>query len=552
MLLSLHIENYAIIKSLQISFDSGFTAITGETGAGKSILIGALSLILGNRADTSVLYDRTKKCYVEGSFNIEKLDVKDFFEKYDLDFQNITILRREISESGKSRAFINDTPVTLIQIKELAQYLVDIHSQHHHLLLENQDFKIKIIDEFSKNTELVALFQIKLLEFKKCKLELDALLEERAKSMQEKDYFEFLANELYEAHLIEGEQEEIEKQISILSNAEMIKSKLFVASNSINNDQVNLLVLLHELKTNFQSISSFDVRFVELLQRIEAINIDLKDIDYEINVIDSEIEVNPEQLQLFNERLDLIMKLQQKHRVSSVADLLEKKDHLDLKLSQFIDNQNNIEIIEKRKNNLFEELNSIGDKISAIRKQYIPKLEQAIIQNIVSIGIPDGLIKMHLESSEHFFENGKDKVTLLFTANKGIPLAEVEKVASGGEMSRLMLAIKSVITANNFLPTVIFDEIDTGISGDVAGKVARLMQKIALDRQLLSITHLPQIAAKASLHYFVYKEVIDGKTYTNIKALTPEERVEEIAAMMSGDTITDAARMTAKELIYEN
>lgn len=551
MLLSLHIENYAIIKSLQISFDSGFTAITGETGAGKSILIGALSLILGNRADSSVLYDKSKKCYVEGSFSIEKLDIKHFFEKYDLDYQNITLLRREISESGKSRAFINDTPVTLVQLKELAQYLVDIHSQHHHLLLENQDFKIKIIDEFSKNISLVSHFQSKLIEFKKCTLELETLLEERAKSIQEKDYFEFLANELFEAHLVDGEQEEIEKQITILSNAELIKSKLFLSTNSINNDQLNLLGLIHELKTNLQSISSFDIRFVELLQRIEAINIDLKDIDYEINSIDSEIEVNPEQLQLLNERLDLLMKLQQKHRVSSIAELIEKKDSLDQKLLQYIDNQNNIEIVEKRKLILLEELNRIGDEISAIRKQNTPALESAIIQNIVSIGIPDGLIKIQIESTDQFFENGKDKVHLLFTANKGIPLAEVEKVASGGEMSRLMLAIKSVITANNFLPTVIFDEIDTGISGDVAGKVARLMQQIASDRQLLTITHLPQIAAKASLHYFVYKEVIDGKTYTNVRELSPKERVDEIAAMMSGDTVTDAARMTAIELINE-
>lgn len=551
MLLSLHIENYAIIKSLQITFDSGFTAITGETGAGKSILIGALSLILGNRVDTSILYDRTKKCYVEGSFNIEKLDVKHFFDKYDLDYLNITLLRREISESGKSRAFINDTPVTLVQLKELAQYLVDIHSQHHHLLLENQDFKIKIIDEFSNNSEKVALFQNKLIEFKKCHLELDSLLEEQAKSIQDKDYLEFLSNELFDAHIIEGEQEELEKQITILSNAEMIKSKLFFATNSINNEQINLLGLLYELKSNFQSIASFDVRFVELLQRIESLNIDLKDIDYEINNINSEIEVNPDQLQLLIERLDLLMKLQQKHRVSSITELIEKKNSIDQKLSQFIDNQNNIDIVEKRKLILFEELNRIGDEISSVRKQNIPKLEKAIIQNIVSIGIPDGLIKIQIESTNQFFENGKDRVNLLFSANKGIPLAEVEKVASGGEMSRLMLAIKSVITANNFLPTVIFDEIDTGISGDIAGKVARLMQQIASDRQLLTITHLPQIAAKASLHYFVYKEVIDEKTYTNVRALSPQERVDEIAAMLSGDTVTEAARWTAKELIYE-
>lgn len=552
MLLALQIENYAIIKSLQISFDSGFTAITGETGAGKSIIIGALSLILGNRVDTSILYDKSKKCFVEGTFNLEKLNIKPFFEQNDLDYQKLTILRREISETGKSRAFVNDTPVTLSQLKELAQYLVDIHSQHHHLLIENQGFKLKIIDEYSQNIELVEQYQQKREEYKKTCLELDHLLEAKSKSIQENDYFEFLNNELLEANLTIGELEEIEKQISILSNAELIKTKLFQSSNIIHEDPISLLSSLQELKGNCASISTFDEKFQSLTNRINSVIIEMKDIDFEISSITNEIEVNPDHLQLLNERLDQLNKLLQKHRVHSISELIEKHQFIQLQLSQFSDSQEKIDLMNQKKSELYIDLNQIGDRITAIRKNNIESLEREIIEKITSIGIPDGMLKIHLESMDQFLEFGKDKVSFLFSANKGISLAEVEKVASGGEISRLMLAIKSVISTKNILPTVIFDEIDTGISGDVAGKVSRLMQKIASDRQLLVITHLPQIAAKAKIHYFVYKEVIDNKTYTNIKELKGNERVEEIAAMMSGDTITLAARQTAQELIFEN
>lgn len=552
MLLALQIENYAIIKSLQISFDSGFTAITGETGAGKSIIIGALSLILGNRVDTSILYDKSKKCFVEGTFNLEKLNIKPFFEQNDLDYQKLTILRREISETGKSRAFVNDTPVTLSQLKELAQYLVDIHSQHHHLLIENQGFKLKIIDEYSQNIELVEQYQQKREEYKKTCLELDHLLEAKSKSIQENDYFEFLNNELLEANFTIGELEEIEKQISILSNAELIKTKLFQSSNIIHEDPISLLSSLQELKGNCASISTFDEKFQSLTNRINSVIIEMKDIDFEISSITNEIEVNPDHLQLLNERLDQLNKLLQKHRVHSISELIEKHQFIQLQLSQFSDSQEKIDLMNQKKSELYIDLNQIGDRITAIRKNNIESLEREIIEKITSIGIPDGMLKIHLESTDQFLEFGKDKVSFLFSANKGISLAEVEKVASGGEISRLMLAIKSVISTKNILPTVIFDEIDTGISGDVAGKVSRLMQKIASDRQLLVITHLPQIAAKAKIHYFVYKEVIDNKTYTNIKELKGNERVEEIAAMMSGDTITLAARQTAQELIFEN
>lgn len=552
MLLALQIENYAIIKSLQISFDSGFTAITGETGAGKSIIIGALSLILGNRVDTSILYDKSKKCFVEGTFNLEKLNIKPFFEQNDLDYQKLTILRREISETGKSRAFVNDTPVTLSQLKELAQYLVDIHSQHHHLLIENQGFKLKIIDEYSQNIELVEQYQQKREEYKKTCLELDHLLEAKSKSIQENDYFEFLNNELLEANLTIGELEEIEKQISILSNAELIKTKLFQSSNIIHEDPISLLSSLQELKGNCASISTFDEKFQSLTNRINSVIIEMKDIDFEISSITNEIEVNPDHLQLLNERLDQLNKLLQKHRVHSISELIEKHQFIQLQLSQFSDSQEKIDLMNQKKSELYIDLNQIGDRITSTRKSNIESLEREIIEKITSIGIPDGMLKIHLESTDQFLEFGKDKVSFLFSANKGISLAEVEKVASGGEISRLMLAIKSVISTKNILPTVIFDEIDTGISGDVAGKVSRLMQKIASDRQLLVITHLPQIAAKAKIHYFVYKEVIDNKTYTNIKELKGNERVEEIAAMMSGDTITLAARQTAQELIFEN
>jgi len=552
MLIALQIENYAIIKSLQLTFDSGFTAITGETGAGKSILLGALSLILGHRADTSVLYDKSKKCIVEGSFNIDGLHLEPFFNDNELDYNDITILRREISETGKSRAFINDTPVNLTQLRDLAQFLVDIHSQNNHLLIENQNFKIQIIDNFSKNTKLVIQYKDLLSEYKSVENELLNLIDTRDRSLQEKDFLEFQSQELADAKLIEGELEEIEKQITLLANAELIKSKLNASTFLISEKEDSILLNLNELKSNLQTLSPFNNAFEQLCQRVDSLIIELKDIDFEINTSENETEVNPETLELLTDRFDQLNKLIQKHRVHSLEELIQIENDINLKLLNFSDQQDKIEALEVKKIEIMNQLYEIGTQISNIRKQKAPEIEKSVTDYISIIGMPNGKLQIEIEKTDHFFENGMDRVTFLFSANKGIPLAEIEKVASGGEMSRLMLAIKAVISESTFLPTVILDEIDTGISGDIAYKVAKLMQKMASDRQLLVITHLPQIAAKSKLHYFVYKEIIDNKTYTNVKQVIGEERIEAIARMISGDTISESAKNTAKELITLN
>lgn len=552
MLIALQIENYAIIKSLQLTFDSGFTAITGETGAGKSILLGALSLILGHRADTSVLYDKSKKCIVEGSFKINGLHLEPFFNDNDLDYNDITILRREISETGKSRAFINDTPVNLTQLRDLAQFLVDIHSQNNHLLIENQNFKIQIIDNFSKNTKLVIQYKEMLSEYKSLETELFNLIESRDKSLQEKDFLEFQSQELADAKLVAGELEEIEKQITLLANAELIKSKLSASTFIISEKEDSILLNLNELKSNLQTLSPFNIAFEQLCQRVDSLIIELKDIDFEINTSENETEVNPETLSLFTDRFDQLNKLIQKHRVHTLEELIQIENDINLKLLNFSDQQDKIDALEIRKIEIKNQLFDIGTQISNIRKQKAPDIEKSVTDYISVIGMPNGKLQIEIEKTDHFFENGMDRVTFLFSANKGIPLAEIEKVASGGEMSRLMLAIKAVISESTFLPTVILDEIDTGISGDIAYKVAKLMQKMASDRQLLVITHLPQIAAKSKLHYFVYKEVVDNKTYTNVKQVIGEERIEAIARMISGDTISESAKNTAKELITLN
>ncbi len=552
MLRELQIENYAIIKSLKLTFNDGFTAITGETGAGKSILVGALSLILGNRADTSLLYDKTKKCIVEGTFDLTKLNLQPFFISNDLDYQDLTTLRREISEIGKSRAFINDTPVNLNQIKELASALVDIHSQHNHLLLENQSFQFQVIDDFTGSANLVSEYKSKLLLFKQKELELQSLIRQHQKSVQEKDYLEFLSQELFDAKLSPGEQEEIEKQIAILTNAELIKNNLSHTVSIISIQDGNIIDYINELKQLLSPISRFDTKIDQILQRIDSLMIECKDIDFELTRIENEVELNPETLNLLMERNDLLNRLQQKHRVANIEELITVEQEINIKLTQFSDLQSQIETIQNEQTELQQHLFFIGKQISQKRENSISSLEKSIEELIATIGMPDGKVKFQLTPTDQLLDNGIDQLQFLFSANKGTPLMDVEKVASGGEISRLMLAIKTIVAKTAALPTLIFDEIDTGISGDIAAKVAKLMNKIAEDRQLLTITHLPQIAAKASKHYFVYKEVVDNMTYTNVKEVKDSERVDAIAAMISGDFISESSKKTAQELILQN
>lgn len=551
MLQSLQIENYALINSLHIQFDEGFTAITGETGAGKSIIMGALALILGNRADTSVLYDKQRKCFVEAIFDVSALDIRPFFENHNLDYQTETILRREISETGKSRAFINDTPVNLLILKELTSKLLDIHSQHQNLLFQDADFRVQVLDQFAQTQPDLADYHAYLSDYKSFEKELAELSEKQRTRLERKDFLEFVFKELSEAKLVENEQDELEKRIDFLTHAETIKGNLFAALQLLSENENSVVDQLREIKNLCASVSSYSTEIEKLSERIESDYIELKDVVSEVIVLEDKVEFNPAELELLKQRLDLIYNLEQKNHVTTVAALMQKMREIDCELSEFSDDEEKIKQLVGSKNDSYLKAENKAKAISEKRKKCIPQLEKQIISKIHSLGIPDGQFVIKIDKTEVLHKNGIDNVQFLFSGNKGVALSELEKVASGGEISRLMLAVKSTISDKSVLPTVIFDEIDVGISGEIAGKVANLMKEMAQSRQLLVITHLPQIAAKCNAHYQVYKQIIDNKSFTNIKQLNSHEREVEIAQMMSGEKYSEAALMAAKELIEQ-
>ena len=548
MLRTLHIENYALIDSLDLSLCKEFTAITGETGAGKSILVGALSLILGARADSSVLYNTSKKCIVEGAFDIQNLHLKDFFLTNDLDFNNHTLLRREISENG-SRAFINDTPVTLNILKELAEKLVDIHSQHHHLLLNKSDFRLQTIDDFAILREPLLFYQQIYHQYKKIEKELVAYKEKAAKEFLEKDFLTFQSNELHEANLCLGEQEELEQQIAFLKNAETIKKQLYKSLQIISEQESNVIQQLNEAKNACHSMAQFDEKINNFDTRLDNILVDLKDIAFELTTKEEAIEINSNELERCENRLDTLFRLLQKHSVKNVKDLLQKLQQIDEKLSLFVDLEEQIETLQKEYEILAEKSAFLAKNLSEKRRLSALLFEKEVEKKLAVLGMPDAVFTVEITPQTSFSITGTDAVEFLFSANRGMPQASVGKNASGGELSRIMLAIKSIITAASFMPTVIFDEIDTGVSGAMASKVAEVMYEVSLQRQLITITHLPQIAAKANTHYLVYKDVENEKTATKIKKIEQEERIVEIAKMMTGNKTGEAAFKAAAELL---
>ena len=550
MLRALHIENYALIDSLDFALDKGFTAITGETGAGKSILVGALSLILGARADSSVLYNTSKKCIVEGEFDIQKLHLEDFFTTNDLDFNNSLILRREITENG-SRAFINDTPVTLNILKELAEKLVDIHSQHHHLLLNKPDFRLQTVDDFALLKEPIDSYQQVYRQYKKIEKELQDAKERVARELLEKDFLSFQSNELHESKPVAGEQEELEQQIAFLKHAEEIKMQLYKSLQIISEQEGNSIQQLNEAKNSLHSIAHFDEKIDDLNQRLNSIIVDLKDIAFELAAKEETVEVNPEELEYCENRLDTLFRLQQKHYVKNVDELLQKLQQIDEKLSNFENLENRIERLQKEYETLEEQAAFLSKVLSEKRKAAALLFEKELERKLALLGMPDARFKVEISELPSFTLTGTDAVQFLFSANKGMPLTLVEKTASGGELSRIMLAIKSIITATSFMPTVIFDEIDAGVSGAMASKVAEVMHAVSLQRQLLTITHLPPIAAQAKTHYLVYKDVENEKAVTKIKKIEGEERIAEVAKMMTGNKTGEAAMQAAAELLIK-
>jgi len=549
LLTSLSIKNYALINELNIDFQSGLSIITGETGAGKSILLGALGLVLGNRADSSTLKDNNSKCVVEAQLRINKYSLESFFESQDLDYESNTIIRREILPSGKSRAFVNDTPVTLSVLSELKSKLIDIHSQHQTLELSDQQFQFQLLDAFAKNDTKLNSYKRGLSQYHKAKKKLDELLQNQREANQQYDYNLHLYNELVEVNLIEDEQLELEEQLEKINNVEDIKLNLSEALQITLDDNIGVQTLLNTLENNLNKISPYSKEYQELASRISSVKIELDDIAKELENANESIDFDPVKAEQLNDRLQLIYNLQKKHYVASNAELLQIQEELSEKVAVVENAEQFLLDQEKEVEEIAAKLNDLAVTISNARKSIIPKLTKQLESILIDLGMSQARFSIEIHSSNQYFKNGKDELSFLFSANKGGQFGELKKVASGGELSRIMLAIKKVMSENSQLPTIIFDEIDTGVSGEISNKMVNIMHQMSQKMQVITITHLPQIAAKGSQHYKVYKEESADTTITNLKQLSEDERIVEIAEMLSGKNISDSAITHARELL---
>ena len=549
MLQQLTVENYTLIQHLSIHFEHGFTVITGETGAGKSILIGALSLILGQRADTNVLLDKNKKCIIEGSFHGKDYALQAFFSSNDLDYDENIILRREITPAGKSRAFINDTPVNLNLVRELGEKLVDIHSQHAILALNDPAFQLSIADEYAGHNGLLKTYLAEYKKLQSLKNDLQQLQQEEMNARKDQDYFNFLLTELNNARLQPDEKEDLEKELEVQTHAEEIKTYLLQAKHLFDHEDANLLTSLAEAVSLMRKVGAFHSEGEKLLQRLESVWIELKDIGQEINRFEEAVFYDPEKLEQLNQRLSMIYQLEQKHHVDGIDSLLAIRNDLQEKLNNIVSLEDQIKqlkdnISEKQKN-----LEKLNINLSAGRQSALEPISDELTGMVRQLGMPDALVQLRLEKLKEPGPDGSDRVRLLFNANKGGSLKEVSSIASGGELSRLMLSVKYLLSRKKKLPTLIFDEIDVGISGEIAAKMGSMMLNMAKSMQLLTITHLPQIAGKAANHLQVYKQAGEAATHSNIKPLVHEERIMEIAKMLSGESVSEISIMKAKELM---
>lgn len=550
MLRSLQISNYALIRSLDISFSEGLTVITGETGAGKSILMGALGLLLGNRADTEVLFDKQKKCVVEAQFDVKQLSLQPFFEEQDLDYQNITTIRREINEHSRSRAFINDTPVNLNVLKELSSRLIDIHSQHQSLLLGDPMFRLGMLDQYARNAQLRREYHQTLAAWRQADLQCRTLRQQCTEQALQQEFRQYTVQELNQAAPQPGEQEELEQQIRILTHAEDIKSRLYRAAYALSESEQSAIVhQLRAVQSEIEPLADLGPAFKELQQRLHSACVELEDIAYDVSLQEQKVEVNPQELERLNERLDLLNTLQHKYQVASVEELLALKERLEAELSAYGDHQEQLQALEQQRQQLYDQLIAQARQLSQTREKVIPTLRREMTERLALLAMPNATFEIELSRLDHPAEEGIDQVLFRFSANKGVPAADVAKVASGGEISRLMLSLKSIITDSVLLPTIIFDEIDTGISGETALKVAMVMRQLARNHQVIAITHLPQIAASGNQHLLVYKETHASDTVTQIQQLDDLEREKAIATMLSGEKISPSAIVTARELI---
>jgi len=549
MLRHLSIQNYALIEKMEIDFPEGLTIITGETGAGKSILLGALSLIAGNRADTSALQDKAKKCIVEGLFDIGNYSLETFFSVNGLDYAGQTVIRREISAEGKSRAFINDTPVNLSQLRELALRLIDIHSQHETLTLNEAEYQLSVVDAFAGTSQLVAGYRTDYLRYRELDQSLLSLIEKEKQSKLDANYWQFQFNEFEEADLKPDEQERIENELKVLNNSEEIKSVLLRCADSLNGGEMNSISLLSEVRTSLSGIASLNPLYAELLTRINSSYVELKDIAAEIEAAEEKTNYDPAFAEKLSDRIDTIYRLQKKHQVNSIEGLMEVKKKIDARLSDISSMEKQIVALQQETEKQRQKLFLLAKRISADRKKCLSKFEKEVAVLLSSLAMPHAQFKIEHTLLETLTESGIDKLRFLFSANKGSDLRDISKVASGGELSRLMLSIKSLIAKKTALPSIVFDEIDTGVSGGVAEQVGRMICDMSDSLQVFCITHLPQIASKGNSHFIVYKEEVKNRTVTNIKCLSKEDRIQEIASMLSAGKATDASVKNAKELL---
>lgn len=549
MIQKLLIKNYAIIEELEISFSSGLTIITGETGAGKSILLGALGLIMGNRADTKSLYNREKKCIIEAYFQVKKYKVKSFFDEHEIDYDDEVIVRRELTPSGKSRAFINDTPVNLKMLQQLSGSLIDLHQQFDTLDIHNVSFQLRMIDALAGNNDLLEKYQSTFKQYTSAKRRLTQLIEKSRAADKESDFLNFQLQEFQEAELVEGELEKMEAEISQLNNAEEIKRTLGGAFQNLSENENSIISNLEEIGMALTSLKKVYPDLEKIMERFDGAVLEIQDVAAEFERIAEDTEHDGERIIEIQSRLDLIYKLQNKHHVKTVNELLEIQEDLQKKVGAFADLSSEIEQTEKDIEKHEQDATQLATKLSAKRKSVIGGFEKKVQKLLVLLGMEHAQLKIEVGQLEELTTTGFDDINYLFAPNKGSQFLPIKGVASGGELSRLTLATKSLVASAIPLPTLIFDEIDTGISGDTALKMGGILHDLADQHQVVSITHSPQVAVKADNHYFVFKKVKDDKTVTSVRLLTPDERVRAIATMLSGSPPSESALKNAKELL---
>lgn len=550
MLKQLYIKNFTLIDELNIQMHPGFSVITGETGAGKSIILGAIGLLLGNRADSKSIKAGRDRCVIEAHFDLSKYDMQQFFTDNDIDEDlSDTIIRRELTATGKSRAFINDTPVSLTKMRELGEQLVDIHSQHQNLLLQKEDFQLNVVDIIAQDEKQRKNYEAAYNQYKQANQKLNALKAEIEKNRENEDFLRFQFKELDEAQLQNGEQEELEQEYEMLSHSEDIKTALYQADNHLSGDDGNIIERLKQISEQLANIKDVYPEVTELLERIDSSYIELKDIAQEVNGLTDHVEFDPARLETINERLDKLNSLQQKFHVRDLGELIETYHQLKEQLSHIDHSDEDVEAMEQEVTQLLENAQKQAKELTAIRTKAAKKVEEEMKQRLIPLGIPNVRFSISL-TEKPLSHDGGDKVSFLFSANKSTPLQPVTQVASGGEIARVMLSLKAMVSGAVKLPTIIFDEIDTGVSGKIAEKMAQIMVEMGNhERQVLSITHLPQIAAMGSHHYKVSKEETDNGTISRMTELSQQERVQEIAQMLSGSDVSEAALANAKELL---